>query len=236
MTEPDLVEFLAWDTEFWGVRAARVHVDNEDDLGRADVQSAELDIRWASLLAPSANCSLVNAALRRGYELVDVRVTLARALDASSGPAAVDLAEEVDADQMAEIAATAFPESRFFVDPHLDGARCRLFYETWVRNSLNRQMADAIVVSRHEGEVDGFIALRVRPEHTGSLSLVAIRADRRGRGIGGRLSTDALGWLAAQGATSVEVVTQLANTQALRLYESVGFQTVEAGFWLHRWY
>jgi dTDP-4-amino-4,6-dideoxy-D-galactose acyltransferase len=236
MTEPDLVEFLAWDTEFWGVRAARVHVDNEDDLGRADAQSAELDIRWASLLAPSANTSLVNAALRGGYELVDVRVTLAMALDVSSGPAAVDLADNTDADQMAAIAATAFPASRFFIDPHLDDSRCELFYDTWVRNSLNGRMADAIVVSRHEGDVDGFMTLRLRPEHTGSLPLVAIRADRRGRGIGGRLLTDALGWLAAQGATSVDVVTQLANTPALRLYESVGFQTVEAGFWLHRWY
>jgi dTDP-4-amino-4,6-dideoxy-D-galactose acyltransferase len=101
---------------------------------------------------------------------------------------------------------------------------------------MNGQMADAVVVSRHDRQVDGFVTMRLRPDRTGSLPLVAIRSDRRGRGVGKRLVTGGLGWLAAQGAVNVEVVTQLSNLSAVRLYESVGFRTVDAGHWLHRWY
>jgi dTDP-4-amino-4,6-dideoxy-D-galactose acyltransferase len=236
MTGSARIEFLPWDTEFWGFRAARLHANTVDDLADADKLIAEDKIRWVSLLAPSTDVALVNAAVRLGYTIVDTRITLSKQLADSGEPTRADLALADDTDQMAAIAATAFPLSRFSVDPHLDDQRCELFYDTWVRNSMNGQMADAVVVSRHDGLVDGFVTMRLRPDRTASLPLVAIRSDRRGRGVGKRLATDAVGWLVEQGAMNVDVVTQLSNLSAVRLYESVGFQTIDAGHWLHRWY
>lgn len=236
MTGSARIEFLPWDTEFWGVRAARLHANSVDDLAGADSVIAEDKIRWVSLLAPSTDVALINAAVRLGYSIVDVRITLFKYLGDCAASSHADLAALDDTDQMAAIAATAFPLSRFSVDPHLDDRRCELFYDTWVRNSMNGQMADAVVVSRNDRQVDGFVTMRLRPDRTASLPLVAIRSDRRGRGVGNRLVTGALSWLAAQGAMNVDVVTQLSNLSAVRLYESVGFQAVDAGHWLHRWY
>ena len=231
-----LVELLTWDTAFWGVRAARLHVSNGDEFDAADRACADDNIRWASVLVPHSNAPLLNSAVRRGFDVVDTRITLVRSLVDLSVRTLFDLAGVGDIAQISEIAATAFRVSRFFVDPHLDDSACELFYETWVRNSFNGEMADATVVSRHDGSVDGFMTLRSRPDHTASLPLVATRSDRRGQGVGRRLLSDALSWLADQGATTVDVVTQLSNIAAVRLYESAGFQITDAGFWLHRWY
>lgn len=236
MTATGLVEFLTWDTEFWGTRAARVHADNDDDLRLADAECADLGIRWASLLAPSAATSLVNSAIRVGYDMVDMRVALRMKLDPSIGKRSIETAAPDDTEPMASIAASAFPTSRFSVDPHLDDNRCADFYDTWLRNSVSGQMADAIVVSRHVGEIDGFMTVRTGQDHTGSLPLVAIRADRRGRGVGRRLLDDALAWFSAQECRELDVVTQLSNTPAIGLYESVGFRIVQSAIWLHRWY
>ena len=219
-----------------GVRAARLHVDDTDELEQADAECAEREIRWGSLLVPVPDITLTNVAVRRGFDIVDVRTTLAMELNTTHKQAAVDIAREGDADQMADIASTAFGASRFFVDDHLDDLRCKLFYETWARNSLNGKMADAVVVSRDQDNVDGFITLRLRSDRSASLSLVAIREDRRGLGVGHRLLGDTLGWLVAQDYASVDVVTQASNVPAVRLYEKFGFRTTETGFWLHRWY
>ena len=236
MTTIGLVELLTWDTEFWGIRAARVHGDNDNDLRLADAECADLGIRWASMLAPSVATSLVNSAIRVGYDMVDIRVTLRMTLDSSISDRSVEIAAPDDIEAMASIASTAFPASRFSVDPHLDDNRCADFYDTWLRNSVSGQMADAIVVSRHFGEIDGFMTVRIAKDHTGLLPLVAIRADRRGRGVGRRLLDDALAWFGAQRCRELDVVTQLSNTPAIGLYESVGFRIVESGIWLHRWY
>ncbi len=237
MTDDGLVEPLPWDTSFWGVSAARITARTPDELRAADAQCVAGSVRWSSTLVESSNFELLNDAVRCGHEIVDVRYTLARPLDDADASATVDLATSDDTDDMARIARSAFRgSSRFFADPHLDDDRCGEFYETWLRNSANGQLSDAIAVSRRGRLVEGFVTLRREPGGTASLPLVAVLDTARGRGVGATALTSALSWLAAKRAKSVSVTTQLSNVPALRLYQAAGFRTVGAGFWLHRWY
>ena len=230
------VEPLAWDTQFWGVIAARATAENASDLPHVEEMCRRLGVDWISLLAPVTNVDLVNEAVRTGYDVVDVRHTLRRSIAGPFSVGAVNVAVTDDVDAMAKIAVAAFDQSRFFVDRHLDDDRCAEFYDTWVRNSLHGSMADAAVVSRHRKRVDGFVTVKMRSDGVGVLPLVAIRDDRRGQGIGRRLVGDALGWLGEQGARTVEVVTQASNTAAIKLYETAGFSTFDISIWLHRWF
>lgn len=237
MTSGSRVEPLEWDSTFWGIPAARVFVDGADCLDACDQQCRDLGIAWASLLVPIDELDVLNAAVQKGYRVVDVRQTLRRGLgDAVRRRTTSNVARPEDADAMAAIAARSFTVSRFFVDPHLDDELCEKFYDTWVRNSFNGQMADAAVVSRSDKGVDGFITVRGRPGECGSLSLVAVRADRRGHGIARGLVDDAIDWMLQREVPCVEVVTQAGNLAAVRLYEAAGFQTSESAFWLHRWF
>jgi dTDP-4-amino-4,6-dideoxy-D-galactose acyltransferase len=230
------VEPLAWDTQFWGVIAARATAEQVTDLAHVEELCLRLGVDWVSLLVPAANVDLINEAVRDGYDIVDFRHTMRKPLVGPFLADETDLAEPDDVDAMAKIAVTAFGRSRFFVDRHLDDDTCAAFYDTWVRNSLHGSMADAAVVSRYRKRVDGFVTVKVRPDGVGVLPLVAIRGDRRGQGIGRRLVGDALGWLGERGAETAEVVTQSSNTTAIKLYESAGFATVDISAWLHRWF
>ncbi|MCU1500239.1 MAG: TDP-fucosamine acetyltransferase [Acidimicrobiales bacterium] len=231
------VRLLDWDSEFWGVRAARAFVDGFEDLLEADAECRRLSIEWVTLLLPVDRVDLVNAAVLCGYEIFDVRHTLLLEQMPPKRESQREHATLADLDDMAAIAAEAFGISRFFADPHLDDDRCVAFYDTWARNSLSGSMAEAAVVSRtSDGSVAGFITLARQAERVGSLPLVAVRSDLRGGGVARRLLLDALSWMDDHNVSTVSVVTQLSNRAAIRLYESAGFQTIGSGIWLHRWY
>lgn len=233
---PPHVELLSWDTSFWGIKAAKLWAGTTVELEQGLVECRTLGVRWASLLVPVANTQLVDSAIRAGFQMVDVRIkmfaTVGRRNDESTTPPLIEAGELRQAQALVE---GAFGASRFYVDAHLDRARCDDFYRTWVLNSFSGELADAIVASRHEGALDGFVTVRRHDVRMASLPLVAVRSDRRGVGVGARLLRETLAWLGADGPTTVSVITQLVNVAAIRLYESAGFSIGESGVWLHRW-
>jgi dTDP-4-amino-4,6-dideoxy-D-galactose acyltransferase len=231
-----LVELLRWDTDFWGVTAARIRPRTADELNQSVAECRTLGVRWASMLVPVTDTHLIGSAIRGGFQMVDVRITMSTKVAGRSEPTQASLAEAGELEQAQALVDGAFRVSRFYVDGNLDEARCDDFYRTWVMNSFAGPLADAIVVSRHQGMLDAFVTVQRQPDGTASLPLVAVRNDRRGIGVGGRVVNDALNWLGARGATRVTVTTQLANVTALRVYESAGFATQESGVWLHRWF
>lgn len=234
---PSRVELLTWDSSFWGVEAARIWAGSTMELMRALDECRTLGVRWASLLAPVTNTTLVDSAVRAGFQIVDIRITMSLTIDCQHDePSMPPLVEASELQQAQALVVGAFETSRFSVDTHLDSERCNEFYRTWVSNSFSGELADAIVVSRRQGTLDAFVTVRRQPDGTASLPLVAVRRDRRGLGIGARLVRDTVTWLGAEGPTTVSVTTQLANVAAIRLYESLGFSIRESGVWLHRWF
>ncbi len=231
-----MVEPLAWDSEFWDVRAARAHASTEDQLALADQACQELGIEWCSLLVPSTNLPMVNTAVRRGYAVVDVRYAMRVSLGERAPADPNRLAREDETDELASLGGGALRDSRFYIDPHLDDTRCELFYETWVRNSMAGSMADAVLVERVDDQVDGFITVRLHDGRRASLPLVAVHTARHGRGVARRLLAATLDWIAARDVTQVDVVTQLSNVPAIALYNSAGFRLQESAVWLHRWF
>lgn len=231
-----LVELLAWDTDFWGIKTARVRARTAAELTQGLVECRELGVRWASMLAPVAEVSLIDSAVRAGFQMIDVRITMSTTVDGRTEPSTASLIEASELQPAQALVEGAFQTSRFYVDTHLEHARCDEFYRTWVLNSFSGQLADGIVASRHLGTLDAFVTVQRLPDGTASLPLVAVRDDRRGVGVGARVVRDALNWLAADGSMAVRVVTQLANIAAIRMYESVGFSIHDSEVWLHHWF
>jgi dTDP-4-amino-4,6-dideoxy-D-galactose acyltransferase len=229
------VTILDWDTDYWGVRAARVQLDSEGQLDDAERLCNDLEVRWASLLVSSGQRTLLGAAVRAGYEVVDIRYEMTMDMSLRA-PVARNLEASLeDEAALAAIARSAFTDSRFFNDPRLDDAKCAEFYETWLRNSLDGTLADAVIVDRLASEPAGFVTVRVDGERA-SLPLVAVAPTHHGLGVGGRLLACTLDWIAAQGVGRVEVVTQLTNVPAIRLYGTAGFRLASSAVWLHRWW
>ncbi len=221
-------ELLAWDSEFWGVNFARAYAPD------VDAWSLEHEIDVVCLLVDADDPRQAQLAESKGFRLMDVRVTLARAAEAA--PTSLRTGRADDVDRLARIAGSAHGITRFYADPRLPDARCDALYETWLRKSC-AGWADIVLVAERDGTPSGFVTVDVDEKTaSASIGLIAVAADSRGAGLGTDLVRGALAHAHARDAQVVTVVTQGRNVAAQRLFQRCGFVTRSTELWFHRWF
>ena len=242
----EIAEVLEWDSAFFGVRIGRL---TRRALREADAHAL---LAWARAqgvaciycLLDASDQAGARAAEATGARRVDVRTTYqldlaSRAPRADISGEGIRLAGRADLDQLERIAATAHRDTRFHADPRFPRERVTELYRTWIRRSVEGEIADAVVTCDVDGRAAGYVSLslpvRTGEPGTGALGLVAVDERARGRGLGRGLVESALARLRAGGARRVRVVTQGANVGAQRLYEAAGFAAQRREVWFHLW-
>jgi GNAT superfamily N-acetyltransferase len=245
------VEPLAWDTNHFGLRCARigpvcVHPACSPSE-RIEVLSPLVDqaLDWCRdhgfrlvlrrmVAARNAEASVFEA---RGFRLVDMITTLTASAD-GTGSSDIRPLEDRDLPSARRIVAESFTQTRFLADRRLDPAKSRDVYVQWLNGlatgagSGEKQGDGAAVLVASEGaDVAGFVALRRDPlqdpvfgVRLASIELFAVAAAARGRGHGARLLAAAKSWARSRAAALVEASTWAAAGDALRSYRSAGFE------------
>ena len=236
MSAPRLSE-LAWDSEHFGLRIARIR-DRELDperLAAADAWCRERGVDCLYLLAGAGDAETARLAEGGGFRRVDERVTLELPAGAPRPPAAAALrpARPQDAAALEGIAATAHRDSRFYADERFDRARADDLYRAWIRRELDDP--DRVVLVAGEEEAVGYATGRVDGGR-GEIGLVGVAEEARGRGLGAALVSGIVAALDERGAGAIRVATQGRNETALRLYRGAGFAPRSRELWFHRWY
>ncbi len=234
---------LDWDSTFFSRRIGRLRD------GSLDPETLEEVERWCRaerldalyFLAPIDDPATAALAEAAGFRLVDVRVTLGRAIGPSAPPTRglaehVRPARSVDLPALRRIAAVSHLDSRFYADPHFDRERCDELYTTWIEKSCASGGDTTVWVAEIEGRPTGYVTALFGGPEAGEIGLIAVSPEAQGRGLGRLLVLQALEDLAARGAAHVSVVTQGRNVRAQRLYQRLGFSTEALGLWFHRWF
>ena len=146
-----------------------------------------------------------------------------------------------DVDELVGFANSVFSRSHLYADAALPSALSDNLHEQWVRNACGGRAWFALVAEDSQG-LCGLIAglwddtqesvLKFRHGH---LDLLAVKDDRRGRGIGLALIAASLERYAARGAELVTISTQSTNVPAIRLYLRAGFQLAAPQVTMHGW-
>lgn len=238
-----ICRYLDWDSEFFGVRVARLLARRLDVPGAQSAMTwcKDNDIRCLYFLADSGDSETTRLAEDNGFHLVDIRTTMTK--DAASpgpgdgGSAAIVVRSAVadDIPHLRAIARASHRDSRFYHDPHFSRALCDGLYETWIEKSC-RGYADAVLVAELAGHPAGYFACHFDDETSGRIGLVGVHPDQQGRHVGRTLVTRASALFAARGVRQVSVVTQGRNVRAQRLYQRCGFTTSAVELWYHRWF
>lgn len=144
-----------------------------------------------------------------------------------SGPASKELVE---------LGIAAGTESRFRLDPRFPRVAFEHLYSTWVRRSTFREIADEVLVAREQNRrIVGIVTVAKQGEGVGAIGLIAVAASVRGRGVGSLLIEAAHEWMIRQGLSRAQVVTQLGNSAACRLYERSGYSLARVENVYHFW-
>lgn len=233
-----LCKRLDWDSRFFGLAIARAVPDQVDAAGcQAMLQwSADERIDCLYFLA-HAEADASNRLLEaHGFERVDERVTLERAIP-TSPPAAAGArgAQPGDIPALREIAAISHRDSRFYTDGRFDRGRCDEFYRVWIENSC-QGWADHVVVAEHDGAAVGYLTVHVKSPELATLGLMGVEPGLRRHGIGSRLLDGALAWIAARGIPRVALATQGRNANSNGFFGHAGFVPVARSYWYHRWF
>jgi dTDP-4-amino-4,6-dideoxy-D-galactose acyltransferase len=118
--------------------------------------------------------------------------------------------------------------SRFKMDKKFVNNEYEKLYSEWINKSVNKEIADEILVYYIDEEEKGFVTLSMKNE-TGSIGLIAVDEKERGHSIGKELMKAAFSTFKEKDIINIEVATQKANTRACEFYKSLGFEigTVE---------
>ncbi|WP_313187932.1 GNAT family N-acetyltransferase [Sphingobacterium siyangense] len=125
--------------------------------------------------------------------------------------------------------------SRFFVDKEFVNEEFSRLYTKWIENSVNKTSAIEVFVALENKELLGFITLTKKAEDLADIGLLAVSPEARGRKVASSLIEHVKGYASNIGFTKMQVVTQIDNIPATKLYESVGFELKELTYIYHIW-
>jgi dTDP-4-amino-4,6-dideoxy-D-galactose acyltransferase len=232
---------LGWDTKFWGQRIARLDETSVTpaSLRAIDAWCADNRVACVFLLVAAYDRVSTRAAEQAGFFFTDVRMTFRASVADRQSLAlrqGLRFARSGDRGRLAELARESHASTRFFHDPNFDDERCRDLYGQWMLSSLDGA-ADAVIVAEADGKAVGYVTCEFDTgEDSGRIGLIAVEPSSQGRGLGSALCEAALDWFAAEGALSVEIVTQGSNVSAQRVFQASGARTVSTELWFHKWY
>jgi dTDP-4-amino-4,6-dideoxy-D-galactose acyltransferase len=238
----NLFQILDVDSEIFGFPVAKIVPDRltQGDLGRAiscmKVENVRL-VYWAS--NPNDKESQRAARLYHGF-LSDKKVTFVIDLGLlSEQPAGIewDIEEYADTVPCADLESLAIQvgrHSRFRADPCIAEEKLLAMYKLWIRNSVNRQIADSVLVAHQSGRIVGMVTLGVK-KGRGDIGLFAVDPTMRRKSLGVALVRAAQEWGHRKGLRFAQVVTQGNNVAACRLYEKCGYRIEKIEFFYHFW-
>lgn len=216
----------SWDSTFFGATIFEARLD-DGGLDEAIADAVRDGAECLYLFVDAGDLATVEAAVRGGARLVDLRVELDGRLQLESSDAVpTRLATHADRDVLVAQARELASESRFARDPRIRAERVRDMYEVWLDRCL-----DEGVVAVPGSRAAGFVGARM-DDDVALIELVYVDAASRGQGLGGALIREAVASLAA---TDVRVVTQTGNVAAQRLYQSLGLRSRSTIAVLHLW-
>jgi dTDP-4-amino-4,6-dideoxy-D-galactose acyltransferase len=227
------IDLLEWDTRHYGVKIARLPEPRDADQINEGIEAAErAGVRCLVTLIDLDQTAAIVAAEAAGFRSYDVRLELGRAPLDGAAVATPIVATADDLPRFEEIARVSFFDSRFYADPNFDDERAAEMYALWVRRGIDDD--ERLLLTTPER--GGFIVCHFDTEwQIGTIDLIAVADEARGRGIGSQLVQGAEIAFSKAGMTRSRVVTQARNIAAQRLYQRCGYRTAAAALWLHRW-
>ncbi len=234
-----LFQILDWDSNFFGFRTAKIL---PPQLSQHQITRALDELRlegvrlayWASQGKPPYNLKHLG-----GY-LVDKKVTFQVNLkklapeDFISTHQVEKYQPGMPEEDLYQLALQAGEFSRFALDPHFPPGKFQALYREWMRKSLNKEIAEEILVIQNEGRIAGMVTLGKKGSQ-GNIGLIAVSSAFRGQQFGEILIRAAQLWYIQQKLASAVVITQGENKPACQLYHKCNYEIHHTDFIYHFW-
>ncbi|HWW39895.1 GNAT family N-acetyltransferase [Pedobacter sp.] len=216
------IERVDWDSNFFGFEIGRITIDDLNGFNYKDFKNESEKYRLVYVLSKD-NLNLNN------LTLVDNKVVFHREnisnINRLSFTENMVLFDERkhDVDQLVSLALESGVYSRFYLDKNFKNGEYRKLYTEWILKSINGELAFNILIANEKSKILGFTTIVKKNEILADIGLVAVHKDARGRGIGMGLINKTIEIARESNFKEIQVVTQMDNIPARKLYTNANF-------------
>ncbi|MEK7704855.1 MAG: hypothetical protein AAB426_07840 [Myxococcota bacterium] len=238
-----VAQVLPWDTEFFGVKTARLHgafgldapLPSDADLDPAVTElctrAKQLGVRYLFGQLDARDLAATRALGNAGFALIETRLFYHRDITDFSWPERYETrgATAEDVPSLAETARVMVNQyDRFHADPFFDPTRVDALMRVWVENSITKGFADFTICPAQLAPT-GFCTAKYHRAHwqpwgkkLAQPVLSAVSPDMKGwyRKIISELTYH----LRDEGAEHAFMITQAANKAVIHVWESLGYR------------
>lgn len=224
---------MDWDTEYFGIPCARVHV--------IDTFDSNTMMRFIDDIKPYGFVTIDDYAFPPNSEricelpvchLVDVPVELRMNADKTPYyPECEDMKTEY-VQGIEELAEKAFLHGRFYMDSHISAAKADGLYRSWVMNVMVK--GSSHIISEKSGK--GFLVYSYDIKSgRADIDLLAVSSICQREGVGKRLLSTLCREMKRMKISSIYTATQAHNIPAMNFYLRNGFVMARIGMTYHLW-
>lgn len=209
-----------------------------DLIERCLDNARQLDLKLISAAVDSRDSASQMCLQRCGFRLMDTIVVYRADVCTDSakvtGSHTIRSAGLEDIEQLAAISAQCFGDrqfsiNRFNCEPLFPNTKVRQLYADWLRNMFEYKSADQIFVAEVQGEVSGFIGLKLPAPaelsnglNLGRVPLNAVHPKFHNRGIYTELVRKSLAWFRQNGVKYAQIGTQLSGLAVPHVWQKFG--------------
>lgn len=228
------IQLLPWDSEFFGVKTARLHLLGNRDASTIVKQAYQegYQLCYAFCRQPLAPEILE---LYQGQD-VGGQITFTKTLHGGSAPGALPSwlsrsEQDKPSRALLHLAYLSGHLSRFRVDTRLPPGSFERLYRQWLINSLSLSSSSVYILGPATNP-EGMISAEWDRQRC-CIGLLAVRADKQGAGLAQNLLQAIEQESLQRGATTVIVKTQMVNGRACRFYRRCGYTQTKSEHLYH---
>jgi dTDP-4-amino-4,6-dideoxy-D-galactose acyltransferase len=229
-----MIQKLNWDSEFFNFNIGKAIINNTEEysLTYAEFTKSEFDLIY--IFCPETIDSQAIEIIKSKKNLHDTKLTFTKnnliPYKLNSSINSINLLSP----KLEMLAIKSGIFSRFKRDHHLN-KYFPLLYKTWIRRSINHEIADIVYGYFSESqELQGILTLK-KDDNTAKIGLISVSEKSRGLGIGKALVNQAEHWCLKNEITELYVDTQELNKDAGFFYTSIGFNLSNKLHIFHLW-
>jgi dTDP-4-amino-4,6-dideoxy-D-galactose acyltransferase len=234
-----VIEFLKWDTDFFGKKIGLLKWDTQSVDNTESLISRSKDDGFDLLYIQCANTDFAsnNIIRQTGAVCYDEKVIFRKNLNSKHHLIEGNIFSFPGfplPEQLYSLAIQSGKFSRFNTDKKFEEGKFEELYKKWLDNSVNRSIADEVLVYSGNKSINGFVTLKLKDE-SGQIGLIAVDEKCRGQNIGSSLVKKIENILIEHDIFALSVVTQKANKPAYNFYLKNNFSVYEINNIYHLW-
>lgn len=232
------MNLLEWDSEFLGIRVASHAMQSMDHETYSSLKN-EMDKQGIVL------CYLESGYLLSKMDLISfnisthseiilftkTRLTFKKEL---KHKIAVFQKEEIISERFYKIVFEAGHKSRFKKDSKFVKNEFERLYRLWIERSVERIIADEVLVVKINGDVVGMVTFNISNEIL-TIGLIGVDPDFRGQNIGASLMFAVENYAIEHKVSKINVSTQGDNYGAINFYNKNQYSIESTKFIYHLW-